>query len=146
MPSNLGKETLLNLGVGVLIIRYSTGVFLTPHARLSNPREESIALWSCEVNRCSIYISNVFISTDIMFIIMAMTFIVTEGTRPSSGGGNSGDERRAKVVFLHELDSGACCVCCACDRQLVVGGVLPRMDNGYIGATRLWVVALVSWE
>ncbi|GMN51809.1 hypothetical protein TIFTF001_020959 [Ficus carica] len=54
MPSNLRKETLPNLGVGVLMIHCVRGVSQTLHARSSNPGVELMALYSCVENHCSI--------------------------------------------------------------------------------------------
>ncbi|GMN66568.1 hypothetical protein TIFTF001_035636 [Ficus carica] len=97
IPLNLGKTTLPNLEVIVLVIRLARGVSRTPPARSSNPRVEPVALWSWEVNHCSILVSNVLISSDIMFLIIASIFIVPGGTGPSGDGDSSYDERQAVV-------------------------------------------------
>lgn len=133
MSSNFEKVTLSNLGVGVLVIHYINGV------SRPLPRDEPIALWRCKVNHCSIWVSNVLISSDVILCIITSMFIISIGTGPSDGDGSSGDERQANDAFLRELDSSACCVC---DRWFFTVEVLPGMDNGCIGATRLWAVCL----
>lgn len=141
MPLNLGKEMLPNLGVGVLVIRFVRGVSQTPRARSLNPRVELVALYSCEVNHCSICISNILISLDIILCIIALMFIVPGGTGPSSDGGDSGVERQVEVVFLWELDLGSYCVW-VCGS--ITTGVFLGMDSGYIGARgcQLWLAYL----
>ena len=76
MPSNLRKDTLPNLGVGMLVICYVRGVSQTLHVRSSNPGVELMALCSYEVNRYSIYISNVLISSNIILHIITSMFII----------------------------------------------------------------------
>ncbi|GMN19237.1 hypothetical protein TIFTF001_045153 [Ficus carica] len=111
------------------------GVSRTPRARSLNPGFKVVALYSCEEKLCSIYASNVLISSDIMFRIISSTFIIPGGTGPSSGGGKSGVERRVEVVCLLELDP--CAGCCYCTCLSFAIGVFPGVDRGYIGATGL---------
>ncbi|GMN59928.1 hypothetical protein TIFTF001_029027 [Ficus carica] len=134
MLLNLEKETLPNLGVGVLVIHFVRGVSQTLRARSSNPGVELVALCSCEVNHCSICVSNVLISSDIILCIITVMFIVPGGTGPSSSGVDFGIECQVEPVFLRELVSGACCVCV---RGSFAAGVFPGMDRGCIGATGL---------
>ncbi|GMN59251.1 hypothetical protein TIFTF001_028343 [Ficus carica] len=75
------------------MIHCVTGVSQTPRARSTNPGVELVALWSCKVNRCSIYISNVLISLNMILCIITSMFIIPGGTGPSGHGGSSGVER-----------------------------------------------------
>ncbi|GMN51475.1 hypothetical protein TIFTF001_020625 [Ficus carica] len=128
---------LPNLGVIVFVIRFVRGASRTPRARSSNPGVDVVALYSCEEKCCSICASNVLISSGIMFRIMTSTFIVPGGTGPSGGGGSSGFERQAGVVFLLELDP--CAVCC-CAHLSVTIGVFPGVERGCIRAIGLYTV------
>ena len=143
IPLNLGKEMLPNLGMIMFVIHFVRGVSWTPWARSSNPGVDVVALCSCEEKRCSICASNVFISSDIMFCIMTLTFIVPGYTRPSGGGGgNSGVKCRPGVVFLLELD--LCAVCCYACLSIAIG-VFLGVERGYIRATRLYTMFRIPW-
>ncbi|GMN61290.1 hypothetical protein TIFTF001_030445 [Ficus carica] len=100
----------------------------------------SVGMFIDYEKRYSICASNVLISSDIMLRIMASTFIVPGGTRPSGDGGNSGVTRRVRVVFLLELGPGTGCVCA---RPLVAIGAFPDVERGCIGATGLCAVVRI---
>ncbi|GMN62578.1 hypothetical protein TIFTF001_031640 [Ficus carica] len=95
---------LPNLGVIVFVIRFVRGVSRTLRARSSNPGVEVVTLCSCKEKRCSIYVSNVLIFSDIMLRIMSSTFIVPGGMGPSGGGGKSGVEQRVKRLERNTYD------------------------------------------
>ncbi|GMN47399.1 hypothetical protein TIFTF001_016575 [Ficus carica] len=135
IPSNLGKEMLPNFGVIVLVIRFVRGVSRRPRARSSNPGVEVVARCIREEKRCSIWASNVLISSDIMLSIMSSTFVVLGGTGLSGGGGRSGVERRIGVVCLLALDRGVVCLCYA--HLSFTTGVSSSANRGCIGVIGL---------
>ncbi|GMN58512.1 hypothetical protein TIFTF001_027604 [Ficus carica] len=106
------------------------------------PSVDVIALCSCEEKCYSICASNVLISSDIMFRIMTLTFIVPGGTGPFGTGVNSGVDRRVGVVFLLRSGPRTGCVCV---RHSIVTGVFPGVDRGCIGALRLFAVVRIPW-
>ena len=141
--SNLEKEMLTNFGMIVFVIYFVRGVSRTLRARSSNPGIEVVALCSCEEKHCSICASNVLISSDIMFRIISLTFIISGGTRLSGGGGKSGIECCVEVVCLLEFDPCAGCYWCA--HLSFTIDVFLGVDMGCIGATGLCVVFRTPW-
>ena len=89
---------LLNLGVIELVIHLVKGISRTPRARSSIPGVEVVALCNWEEKRCSICASNVFISSDMMFLSMSSTFIGFGKMGPAGEGVRSGVERRRGIV------------------------------------------------
>lgn len=118
----------------MFVICFLRGVSRTPRERSSNPEVDVVALCSCEVKRCCIFVFNVLIASDIILRIITSTFIVPGGTGLSGGGGNSGVDHRVGVMFLLELDPVTSCVCV---RRSVAIGMFPGMERGWIGATGL---------
>lgn len=114
----------------VFVIRRVNGVSQTPLAKSSIIGVELIALCNYEVNRYSICVSNALISSDIIFLITNLMFIVPGRINPSGGGGSSDNGHQAGASFL--LEGGPVVWCSSCSMWLSIARVFPGVDKGCI--------------